>query len=109
VLLARTPGIGSHLEDALRRKTTIDIGSSGTSSSRLLWQRLGLRADHTVCAPVHENGRYLGAIELARGVGQSAFSPAHVSALEYICEQFADFIADRPIDLTPDSLLPPAG
>jgi hypothetical protein len=107
VLLTRTPAAGSHLEDALRRQVTIELDVSGARAQGTLWPRLGVDVARAVCAPVHQSGRYLGAIELARVASGPAFSKGQLSALEYICDQFAEFVADRPLELSPASLLPP--
>ncbi len=103
VLMRRTSGGGSHLEDALRRQTTVQL----SAPSQPLWRALGVEPEHVLCGPVHQNGRYLGAIELAREAERGSFNDGQVSALEYICEQFADFVADRPLELTAQSILPP--
>jgi hypothetical protein len=56
---------------------------------------------------VQRDERSLGAIELCRSGDKGAFNAGQVSALEYVCEQFADFVADRPIELVRASLFPP--
>jgi hypothetical protein len=107
VVLTRTPAGGSRLEDALRRQVTVELDVASAGGEGTLWPRLGVDVTHAVCAPVHQNGRYLGAIELGRVASGPAFSKGQLSALEYICDQFAEFVADRPLDLSSASLLPP--
>lgn len=108
VVLTRTPAAGSHLEDALRRQVTVELDVAGAAAQGTLWRRLGIDVARVVCAPVHQGGRDLGAIELARAASGPPFSKGQLSALEYICDQFAEFVADRPLVLTPASLLPPS-
>jgi hypothetical protein len=45
-------------------------------------------------------------IELCRTTSKGPFSSGQVRAVEYVCEQFAEFVADRPIDLARESLYP---
>lgn len=108
LVLTRTPAAGSRLEDALRRQVTLEHDVAAASAEHTLWPKLGVDVARAVCAPVHQNGRYLGAIELGRVASRPAFSKAQLSALEYVCDQFAEFVADRPLDLSAASLLPPA-
>ncbi len=108
LVLRRTACAGSRLEEALRRRATLRQGPIEVSQDGELWQALGSNVERVVCGPVQQQGRYLGAIELGLGAGKGTFSDAHVNALEYICEQFADFVADRPIVLDAKSLRPGA-
>jgi hypothetical protein len=107
LLLTRTPGVGSYLEEALRRQTTSRSSSEDGLDGRAAWEALGLHIRWALCSPVHQHGRYLGAIELGRQSTSGDFNAGQIHALEYICEQFADFVADRPLDLTSESVLPP--
>lgn len=105
VLGRRSSDAWPHLEEALRRQATVRVSGPAQPSS---WRALGLEVEHSVCSPVHQRGRYLGAIELARGFGRAPFSEAQIHAVEYVCEQFADFVADRPLQLETESLMPPS-
>jgi GAF domain-containing protein len=60
---------------------------------------------HALCCAVRQGGRYLGLIELADPPGGRAFKLGEANALEYICEQFAEFIANRPVVIDPDVVL----
>jgi hypothetical protein len=108
LVLRRTPSVGSRLEEALRRQATLRQGPIEVGQDGGLWQALGASVERALCSPVHQSGRYLGAIELGLAAGKGTFSDAHVNAVEYICEQFADFVADRPIVLDAKSIRPPA-
>lgn len=54
---------------------------------------------------VRQAGRDLGMIELLNPSGGGPFQSSEESALEYVCSQFAEFLAERPIVLTEDVLL----
>ena len=90
-LATRTPCAGSHLESALRGQATSRL----SGSVQELWQTLGLEIERALCSPVQQQGRYLGIIEVGRAPGEVDFSSTEVEAIGYICEQFADFLADR--------------
>jgi hypothetical protein len=106
VLTRRTPAHGSHLGECLRRQRTLELRQSDIARSRSTWQALGVIPRHVVASPIHSKERAIGVIELARVTSKGPFNPDQVSALEYVCEQFAEFVADRPIDLARESLLP---
>lgn len=106
MLLTRTTPLGTHLEEALRRQETLKLTADPDSCTHGLWARLGIHLHHGLCTPVLESRRYLGAIELARESDEEAFSPTEVHALEYVAQQFADFLAKRSLHLDDASLLP---
>jgi hypothetical protein len=106
VALIRTSGTDSHLAEAARRATTIELTAADAMSSPVLWEALGLDIASALCSPAHQNQRYLGAVEIGREIASGPFSAAEIHALEYVCEQFADFIANRPLELDAESLRP---
>jgi len=106
VALIRSSGTDSHLAEAARRGTTIALSAAEAMSSPVLWEALGLDVTSALCSPAHQNQRYLGAIELGREAASGPFSEAEMHALEYVCEQFADFVANRPLELDAESLRP---
>ena len=109
VLLAPTAGTGSHLARALRHQTAIELGPDSPGAiDQTIWKTLGLQIEFLLCSPVHQNRRYLGAIELGRAAGAEKFNPGQVNALAYICEQFAEFIADQPLDSITEAILRPS-
>jgi len=63
-----------------------------------LWRLLGLEVAHTLCAPVLQRGQVFGAIEIARSASEGDFSDSQLKALEFIGEQFAEFLGERPFD-----------
>ncbi len=106
LLLTRTNAIESYLDEALRRQETLKLGQSAAHTPHGLWRRLGVQLSHGLCSPVLENRRYLGAIELGREGHEPPFSGRDVLALEYVCFQFAGFLAARSLLLDRESLMP---
>jgi hypothetical protein len=107
VLGRRMPAARSHLREVLRGRAALELGPSDVGRSLGQWPALGLAPRNVVASPVQRDERSLGAIELCRSTDRTEFNPGQVSALEYVCEQFADFVADRPVELARASLFPP--
>ena len=106
VLGRRTAALGSHLSECLRRKATLELGQSDIARCRPCWQALGILPRHVIASPIYRKHEPLGVIELCRTTSKGPFSPGQVRAVEYVCEQFAEFVADRPIDFSRASLYP---
>ncbi|HVW28408.1 MAG TPA: GAF domain-containing protein [Polyangiaceae bacterium] len=108
VLLHRTPDTFKLFRTVLRRSRSLVVpdaaSDQGFQSER--WERLGVSVRTALCGAVKQGGRYLGFIELANPAGGAAFQDTDVNALDYICTQFADFVASRPIVLDEDAVLP---
>ena len=58
-----------------------------------------------LCGGVQLSGRYLGLIEVANPHGDAPFHQSELNALDYICEQFAEFLSKKPIVLSADVVL----
>jgi GAF domain-containing protein len=69
------------------------------------WQVSGVKVKHSLSGPVRQGGRYLGLIELANPSGGDPYHESEANALDYICEQFAEFLVNRPIVLDADVIL----
>lgn len=108
VIGRRSPVLDSPLAECLRRKASLDLWQRDIARSRATWQALGVLPRHVIVSPVHRLNQAIGAIELCRTTVKGPFSAAQISALESACEQFADFAAERPMELARASLLPPA-
>jgi hypothetical protein len=108
VIGRRAPGLDSHLSECLRRKSTLELLQSDIVRNRATWQTLGVLPRHVLASPVHRLNQPIGVIELCRTTSKGPFSAAQVSALEYACEQFAEFAAERPMELARAALDPPA-
>ena len=70
------------------------------------WQALGVAPRTALCGAVRQGGRYLGLIELVNPAGDAPFHLTELNALDYICEQFAEFLSNRPIIVAADVILP---
>lgn len=70
------------------------------------WERAQVTPRDALCGPVAQGGRYLGMVELVNPVDGDPFYESEINALDYICEQFAEFLANRPLVLEADVVLP---
>jgi hypothetical protein len=107
VLLHRTPDKEALFVDAMRRTRCVRFdgarGQAHFEGGR--WAVLGVTPESVLCGPVQQGGRYLGAIEVANPRGGGPYHESEANALDYICEQFADFVAARPIVIDADVVL----
>ncbi len=106
VVALRTLEAGSHLADALRLETTLELAPVEAPSCAALWAALGVDAALVLCVPVQQKERRLGAIEVGRTKSRARFSDAERQALRYVAEQFAEFIAERPLLVDADAIAP---
>jgi hypothetical protein len=107
VLLERTPDTFPLFREAFRRGRSLSFASIAPEDGfDGRWERLGVAVRAAICGPVKHGGRYLGVIELANPAGGGPFHDSEVNAVDYICEQFADFVASRPIVLDDDAVVP---
>jgi hypothetical protein len=107
LLLHRTPDQDVLLDSALRRRRALRVDDAATDpnygSGR--FHVTSVRAESALCGGVQQHGRYLGAIELINPPGGGPFYETELNALDYICEQFAEFVASRPIVIDADVVL----
>ena len=105
--LHRTPDNDPFLHAVMRRSGSVAIVDV-SRDQRVLgarWDVLGVKPQRALCGPVRQGGRYLGLIELANPLGDAPFHQTEQNAIDYVCEQFAQFLANRPIVLDPDVIL----
>jgi GAF domain-containing protein len=105
-LLHATPDSDPMLADDMRRGRSRAFKTEGDSrfaSGRFKSLKAPLR--ELLCGPVRQGGRYLGTVELGNPAGGTPFHESETNALDYICEQFAEFVASRPVVLDPDVIL----
>ena len=102
-LLHRTPDADPIVREVMPRRSLIPNGASRTHTGA--FAKLGVEPRTVLSAPARQGGRYLGLIELANPLGGTPFHEGEVSALEYVCEQFAAFVASRPVVLDEDVVL----
>jgi hypothetical protein len=91
---------------ALRQGEALELRPAELARSPGPWRLLDTVPIHAIVAPLWRRGRLLGAIELCRNGERGPFSSGHADALQLVCQQLAEFIGDRPLDLARDSLLP---
>jgi len=104
VLTRRTRPGGSYLKEVLQSSTPLELGPGEVAHSPGVWPALGVSPCYVIAGAMQRGSEPLGLIELCRSVDKGPFSQGHSTALEYVCEQFAEFVADRPIDLERPSL-----
>jgi hypothetical protein len=107
LVLFRTPGQDALFSQAMRRLHAVRVDDA-TSDERFTggrWGVIGLKPRQALCGGVKQGGRYLGAIELINPGGGETFYESEANALDYICEQFAEFLTNRPIVLDAEVVL----
>lgn len=107
VILQRTPDQEPLFRRVMRstRSASTSNASAEESYKAPRWGLLGVSPDIAMIGPVQLAGRYLGAIELANPLGGGAYTEHEAHALDYICEQLAEFLAARPIVVDADVVL----
>ncbi|MET0793779.1 MAG: GAF domain-containing protein, partial [Polyangiaceae bacterium] len=107
VLLQRMSDQDPMLKSVMRAHRTTSV-KDVSNTPRFLgprWPALGIQPRVALCGPVQQGGRYLGLIELVNPLGDTPFHQSEINALDYICEQFAEFLSKKPIVLTADVVL----
>lgn len=102
-LLFRTPDNDPIAVQVMRERSVVSNGAAPVHSAA--FDRLGVEAKQVLSAAARQGGRYLGFIELANPAGGAPFHDGEKHALEYVCEQFAEFVASRPLVLDEDIVL----
>jgi hypothetical protein len=106
-LLFRTPGSDPLMSEVMRHNGALSIADV-TADPRFAngaMARLGVSPRSVLCGAARQGGRYLGMIELANPSGGTPFQENEQSALEYLCAQFAELVANRPVVLEPEIVL----
>lgn len=105
-LLTRTSDSDPLIAEVMRRDRARVFKAQGDARfSAGRWQSVTAQKREVLAGAVRQGGRYLGMIELCNPLGETPFHDSEVNALDYICEQYADFVASRPIVLDPDVIL----
>jgi hypothetical protein len=102
-LMYRTPDSDPLVHEVMRRGSMVSNGAPPTRASA--FELLGVNAKIVLSSSVKLGGRYLGLIELANPRGGTPFHEGEINAVEYVCEQFAAFVASRPVVLEADTVL----
>jgi GAF domain-containing protein len=99
---------------AMRKRRALvfaDARSEETTASAERFVMLG-GAVSVIVSPVMKGGRFLGVLELMNPVDNIAFSDDEGNAIDYLSEQFGEFVATRGTQLDPDRIarsIPPTG
>lgn len=107
VLMHQTPDADPFFASVMRRAGSVMIPDVD-KDPRILgprWEALGVKPQRALCGPVRQGGRYLGLIEVVNPMGDAPFHQTEQNALDYICEQLAQFLVNRPIVLEADVIL----
>jgi hypothetical protein len=80
-------------------------GSGDERFQRGRWKSAAAPLEHVLCGAVRQGGRYLGMVELANPAGGAPFGANEINALDYACEQFAEFVATHPVVIDRDVVL----
>ena len=106
-LMHRTPDTEAFFDFVMHRPGSVAFPEV-ERDPRILgprWDALGVKPVCALCGPVRQGGRYLGLVEVANPLGGAPFHQTEQNAVDYVCEQFAQFLANRPIVLDPEVLL----
>jgi len=102
-LMFRTPDTDPLVIEVMRRPSMAPNGKAPTHSGA--FGLLGVEPRQAIVRGARQGGRYLGLIELGNPQGGTPFHEGEVNALEYVCEQFAEFVASRPVVLDEEVVL----
>jgi hypothetical protein len=107
LVLFRTPDQDPLFSQAMRRlhAVRVDDAAADERFTGGRWGVIALEPRQALCGGVKQGGRYLGAIELINPGGGETFYESEANALDYICEQFAEFLTNRPIVLDAEVVL----
>jgi hypothetical protein len=107
VLLQRMPDQDPLVQLVMRspRSVAINDAANDPRFNGPRWQAVGVSPRYALCGAVQLGGRYLGLIELVNPPGDTPFHTSELNALDYICEQFADFLSKKPLVLAADVVL----
>jgi GAF domain-containing protein len=94
------------LSAAMRRRRAVVLADARAEESAQAERFTILGGAITVvCSPVLHGGRFLGAIEIANPLDGIPFTEHEGNALDYIGEQFAEFVASRGVQLDVERIL----
>jgi hypothetical protein len=95
----------------LRRAIVLGDAKPEEGGAAERFQMLG-GATSLICSPVLKGGRYLGAIELMNPLDGIPFTEHEGNAIDYLSEQFGEFVASRGMELDEERIsrrAPPMG
>ncbi|HEY6722798.1 MAG TPA: hypothetical protein VI197_02170 [Polyangiaceae bacterium] len=107
LLMFQTPDSDALVRKVMRASRTVKVTEAEAAGAfgDGRWKAARAPVGPLLVGPVKQGGRYLGMIEIANPSGAKAFADTEANALDYICEQFAEFLTNRPIVLDADVIL----
>jgi hypothetical protein len=107
LLLTRTPDKDPLVDQVMHAHAAVKVDDAGNDERFRdgRWVVEGTSPRFVLCCAARQGGRYLGLVELADPVGGAPFSEVDTNALEYLCGQLGEFIANRPLVLDDDVVL----
>jgi hypothetical protein len=108
LLLRRLPEAEPLLSSAMRKRRAVVVHASADAelASAERFQYLG-GAKAILVSPVMKGGRFLGAIEVMNPSDGLPFTEPEGNALDYIAEQFAEYLAERGVVVDPERITRP--
>lgn len=105
-LLEATPDTDELIAEVMHRPRALTFEAAGDARfQRGRWRAAASPLQHVLCGAVQQGGRYLGMIELANPVGGKPYGKNEINALDYACEQFAEYVATHPVVIDRDVVL----
>jgi hypothetical protein len=105
LLLARYSESEPLLHAAMRKRRAIVVADASHADAASVGRFAPLGVVRTVLvAPVMQAGRFLGVIEIVNALDGNPFTDDEGNALNYIAEQFAEFVATVGIVTDPDRI-----
>ncbi len=106
LLNRRHPETEALLQSAMRKKRAIVLENATTDENALAAERYAAVGGVTsaVISPVQQAGRFLGVIELLNPLDGIGFKNEEGNAIDYISEQFGDFVATKGMQLDADRI-----
>jgi hypothetical protein len=106
LLNRRHPETEALLQSAMRKKRAIVLENATTDENARAAERYTAIGGVTsaVISPVQQAGRFIGVIELLNPLDGIGFKDEEGNAIDYISEQFGDFVATKGMQLDPDRI-----
>jgi GAF domain-containing protein len=114
LLNRRLPEHDPLFSSAMRKRRALVLADARTDEHARVAERYALLGGATsvIVSPVMKGGRFLGVIELMNPLDGVAFTDDEGNAIDYLSEQFGEFVATRGTQLDPDRIarsVPPSG
>jgi hypothetical protein len=105
LLLRRHPESDAILQAAMNRRRAIVIADASHSGAVQVERYTAIGGVRSlIIAPAMQHGRFLGAIEIINPLDGQPFTDAEGNAVNYIAEQFAEFLASHGVVTDPERI-----